>query len=352
MPDPVQPMDIDSVSSTTGGGDKPTVTNIVGSGGRKGRGKAADLYLVSPMLAPATKIRQGTIGTMSPEVQTAFRNKVNAIFSALAFTSTCIHIGIIHTSRDDIAELGEKAVIEGQDKVCDSLTCSRLLVLLLVLCLICGFIGFCMFRCAKHIRARIPLLLLLAFFLPMACAVGDVWLESRAVAFCQGLVTCGSILILLYSSIPIKKDSASFMHMVGTTASLITTIIIAIIINFVIIGTEDQITSEEAAEQASGSQHGTFEWNAPLVQSTASFVVVCLCVTVLVSWLGYDLYKMRGLRQGQAVEGALFLFSDMLLIACLPLLLVFICVLAFGLQGACYELDEEFKQDQNNEGEP
>ena len=46
--------------------------DTVTSSTRKGRGKAADLYLVSPMLAPATKIRQGTVGTMSAEVQAAF----------------------------------------------------------------------------------------------------------------------------------------------------------------------------------------------------------------------------------------------------------------------------------------
>ena len=137
MPDPVQPMDIDSVSSTTGG-DKPTAVGIVGGGKRRGRGEAEDLYLVSPMLAPATKIRQGTVGTMSPEVQRMFRHKVNLIFSALALTSTLIHIMIIHTSRNKIEELGNREVIEGQEKLCDGGACSRLLAMLVTLCLVCA----------------------------------------------------------------------------------------------------------------------------------------------------------------------------------------------------------------------
>lgn len=345
MPDPVQPMDIDSVSSTGGGGAKPTVTRIVGaSSTRKGRGKAADLYLVSPMLAPATKIRQGTVGTMSAEVQATFRHKVNAIFSVLAFCSTVIHMGIIHNSRGDLEELGSRAVVDGQDKMCDSSRCSRLLVLLVVLCLVCAFLGFCMFRCAKNQRARIPLLVLLGIFLPLACAVGDVWLESRAVVFTQGLVTCGSILILAISSIPIKKDHPTFMHFAGTALSIIFTIIIAIIVNYVMYEGDDD------DERGSGDAYNP-NWNAPLTQSDASFIVVCLCVSVLIAWLGYDLYKMRGLKPNQAVEGALFLFSDMLLIACLPLLMVFVCVLAFGMQGACYELDEEFKKSDDNDVE-
>lgn len=354
MPDPVQPMDIDSVSSTTGGADKPTVTKIVGGGGRKSRGKAADLYLVSPMLAPATKIRQGTVGTMSPDVQRAFRHKVNAIFSLLVSTSAIIHIGIIHTSREKMYRIGNKAVIDGQESVCDGAACSRLLAMLVVLCLVCALIGFLMFRCAKNIRARVPLLLILGFFLPVACATGDVWLESRAVAFCQGLVACGSILILVFSAIPIKKDSAVFMHGVGTFMSLVATLVVAVVVNFIIVGTEDQGIRRPAIGGGNSTDElvPNLDWNAPLVQSNAAFIVVCVCVSILVTWLGFDLYKMRGLKPEQAVEGALFLFSDMLLIACLPILIVFICVLAFGMQGLCYDLDEEFKEKKEGEGEP
>ena len=37
--------------------------------------------------------------------------------------------------------------------------------------------------------------------------------------------------------------------------------------------------------------------------------------------------------------------------ACLPLLMVFVCILAFGMQGACYELDEEFKKGDGDDEE-
>ena len=388
------------------GGDEFEGTPQVRStwGGWKGRSRPIDLYMVSPMLAPTTRIRVGTVGTLSPREQRAFRHKVNSIFALLAFTSTSLHVLIIHNFRERFAGLAEKGVLKDQDKYCSQETCSRLLAMLITLCLTCAFLGFCMFRCAAHTRARIPLLLALSICLPMACAVGDVWLESRSVAFCQGLVTCGAILLLVYSSIPVKQDSASFMHIVGVGLSLVTTLAIAAVVNFVVVGVNEPLSPPppppsppppapylppglplapgdppspplEAVETIKYEYDPS--WNAPLVQSVASFAVVSACTAVLLLWLGYDIYKMRGLKPNQHIEGALFLFSDMLLIACLraspplgppvnpschcttrslttsrhrcrgvpaAILLLFACALAFGMQGACYELDEEFKE--------
>jgi hypothetical protein len=328
------------------GGDEFEGTPQVRStwGGWKGRSRPIDLYMVSPMLAPTTRIRVGTVGTLSPREQRAFRHKVNSIFVLLAFTSTSLHVLIIHNFRERFAGLAEKGVLKDQDKYCSQETCSRLLAMLITLCLTCAFLGFCMFRCAAHTRARIPLLLALSICLPMACAVGDVWLESRSVAFCQGLVTCGAILLLVYSSIPVKQDSASFMHIVGVGLSLVTTLAIAAVVNFVVVGVNEPLSPPppppsppppapylppglplapgdppspplEAVETIEYEYDPS--WNAPLVQSVASFAVVSACTAVLLLWLGYDIYKMRGLKPNQHIEGALFLFSDMLLIACL-----------------------------------
>ena len=334
----VEPMGIDTPVSSTSDGPK-----VVMRGGKNARyAKSSDLYLVSPMMGPINNIPQGTVGTLAPAVQRKFRRTILLIWTAVIAFSFGFEALLIHwdVSKARMMDMQDTAVMESLSSRCDPTRCSRMLAMVVVCVFGMALIGFLMWRCIDHSRLRVPMLMVCAFIMPWTFAAWDIWTLSRSAFFCQGLIFFGSLVLTLFSSLPIMPSHPTASHWLGTVISLGSTMILGVLIQEVILADNTYLIlsppppaplppppSPPPSPLPLAPPGMTYlappplmpfplgpppppplppsplvEWTLPLVSQAHSYALALLFVFFIIGFVSFDSFKMRGLKPDEHMQ--------------------------------------------------